>query len=376
VNSGSPGGNVVAKVPQKNIVIVAGGTGGHVYPAMAVALELRQRGYEIHWLGTAAGLEARVVPAAGIELVALQVKGLRGKGLGAKIQGLVFVCWALLQALGAMRRLQPLCVLGMGGYVAGPVGLASRMLRKPLLIHEQNSVAGTTNRILSRFASRVFTAYPAAFNGTIEAIMVGNPVRSEMLDRGARSSYDYDGGRPLKLLVIGGSLGARAINEVLPETMGLLASTCPLQLRHQTGPAHGDAVRAAYQALDKVAVEVLSYIEDMAEAYAWADLVLCRAGALTLAELTVMGRPSVLVPLPGAIDNHQFYNAKWLVGQGAALLLPQSELSPAALAKLLAQLVEQPAQLAEMAQAARRAARLDATTRIADICEEVQRERS
>jgi UDP-N-acetylglucosamine--N-acetylmuramyl-(pentapeptide) pyrophosphoryl-undecaprenol N-acetylglucosamine transferase len=307
-------------------VIVAGGTGGHVYPALAVALELRQRGYGIHWLGTAAGLEASVVPAAGIELVYLQVRGLRGKGLGAKIQGLVFVCWALLQALLAIWRLQPLCVLGMGGYVAGPVGLASRMLGKPLLIHEQNSVAGTTNR-----------------------------------------------------MVVGGSLGARAINDVLPETMGLLVSTCPLHLRHQTGRAHGEAVSAAYQSLDQsledVGVEVLPYIEDMAEAYAWADLVLCRAGALTLAELTVMGRPSVLVPLPGAIDNHQFHNASWLVGEGAALLLPQSELSPAALAKLLAQLVEHPAQLAEMAHAASHSARLDATTRIADICEEVQRER-
>ena len=364
-----------ANSPALNIAVVAGGTGGHVYPALAVALELRERGYAIHWFGTAAGLEARVVPAAGIELVFLQVKGLRGKGLVAKIQGLLVVCWALLQALAALRRVRPVCVLGMGGYVAGPVGLASRMLGHPLLIHEQNSVAGTTNRILSRIATRVLTAYPAAFKTDVDTLVVGNPVRTEMLDHGARSSYDYAGGRPLKLLVIGGSLGARAINEVLPETMGLLASTCPMELWHQTGPAHSEAVKAAYRDVDNVAVQVLSYIEDMAEAYAWADLVLCRAGALTLAELTVMGRPSVLVPLPGAIDNHQFHNASWLVGEGAALLLPQSELSAPALANMLSQLAASPAQLGEMAQAASRSARLDATTRIADICEEVQRER-
>ncbi|MCZ6830391.1 MAG: undecaprenyldiphospho-muramoylpentapeptide beta-N-acetylglucosaminyltransferase [Gammaproteobacteria bacterium] len=359
----------------KNIVVVAGGTGGHVYPALAVALELQERGYRIHWLGTEAGLEARVVPAAGIELHFLRVQGLRGKGLSAKLQGLVLACWAVLQALGALRRMQPLCVLGMGGYVAGPVGMACRILRKPLLIHEQNSVAGTTNRILSRFARRVLSAYPAAFDTGVDAIMVGNPVRAEVLECGARAGYDYDGERPLKLLVLGGSLGARAINDVLPETLGLLGSSHPLHVRHQTGRAHGKAVKAAYQVVNNGGVEVVSYIEDMAAAYAWADLVLCRAGALTLAELTVMGRPSVLVPLPHSIDDHQLHNANWLVRSGAALLLPQSELKPENLAKLLSQLAGSPTRLAALAHAATQSAQLDATSKVADICEEVRFER-
>jgi len=365
----------VADSAVKNIVVVAGGTGGHVYPALAVALELQQRNYKIYWLGTAAGLEARVVPAADIELHMLRVQGLRGKGLGAKLQGLLLACWAVLQALAELRRLQPVCVLGMGGYVSGPVGMACRILGKPLLIHEQNSVAGTTNRILSRSARRVLTAYPAAFDASIDAILVGNPVREELLRRGERSKYDYDGKRALKLLVIGGSLGARAINEVLPETLGLLGPSCPVQVRHQTGKAHGKTVKGAYQAAAAANVEVVSYIEDMAAAYAWADLVLCRAGALTLTELTVMGRPSILVPLPHSIDDHQLHNANWLVNSGAALLLPQSELKPEALAKLLSQLAGSPTRLAALAHAASQSAALDATSKVADICEEVRFER-
>jgi UDP-N-acetylglucosamine--N-acetylmuramyl-(pentapeptide) pyrophosphoryl-undecaprenol N-acetylglucosamine transferase len=359
----------------KNLVIVAGGTGGHVYPALAVALELQQRAYRIHWLGTEAGLEARVVPEAGIELHFLRVRGLRGKGLGATLQGLVLAFWAVVQAIAALRRLQPVCVLGMGGYVSGPVGMACRILRKPLLIHEQNSVAGTTNRILCRHARRVLCAYPAAFEKGVDAVVTGNPVRAELLECGAQSSYDYDGARTLNLLVIGGSLGARAINEVLPETLALVGSSTSIRVRHQTGTAHGKTVRAAYQAAGTAGVEVVSYIEDMAAAYAWADLVLCRAGALTLTELTVMGRPSVLVPLPHSIDNHQLHNAEALVQAGAALLLPQSELNPETLARMLTQLAANPARLAALAHAATRAAHRDATRRVADICEEVRFER-
>ncbi len=362
----------MAESPVKNIVVVAGGTGGHVYPALAVAVELRERGYCIHWLGTETGLEAQVVPAAEFELHFLRVRGLRGKGLAASVQGLVIAAWAVFQALAAVRRLQPVCVLGMGGYVAGPVGVACRILRKPLVIHEQNSVAGTTNRVLSRFARRVLTAYPAAFDDSVETILVGNPVRADLLQRGAGIGYAYDDGRPLKLLVLGGSLGARAINDAVPEMLSLLASSCTLQVRHQTGTAHGKAVKGAYLAAGIAAVEVVSYIEDMAAAYAWADLVLCRAGALTIAELTVMGRPSVLVPLPHSIDDHQLHNAEWLVQEGAALLLPQPQLQPENLAKLVSQLAASPTRLAALAHAASRSAQRNATRAVADICEEVR----
>jgi UDP-N-acetylglucosamine--N-acetylmuramyl-(pentapeptide) pyrophosphoryl-undecaprenol N-acetylglucosamine transferase len=355
------------------ILILAGGTGGHVYPALAVAEELRDRGHTVHWVGTSRGLEARVVPAAGLTLHTLAVRGLRGKGVLSRLQGLLLVLVALAQALKLMLSLRPGCVLGMGGYVAGPAGLAAWMLRRPLLIHEQNSVAGTTNRILSRFAARIFTAYPGAFAQDVPVTEVGNPVRSQLLELAASMSFDFDGSRPLRLLVVGGSLGASALNEALPATLLALVATTQIEARHQTGPDHGDSVRAAYARCPGLAVEVLPYIEDMAAAYAWSDLVVCRAGALTIAELTIVGRPAVLVPLPGAIDNHQYFNALWLAEQGAALLLPQSELTPELLADRLDTLARDPARLATMAAAASGAGRPGATAQVADACEEAAR---
>jgi UDP-N-acetylglucosamine--N-acetylmuramyl-(pentapeptide) pyrophosphoryl-undecaprenol N-acetylglucosamine transferase len=366
----------VADLPLKNMLVVAGGTGGHVYPALAVALEMQKRGYAVHWLGTEAGLEARVVPAAGFELHFIRVQGLRGKGLWARLRGLFIALLAICQAVGVVRQLRPVCVLGMGGYVSGPAGLACRLLGKPLVIHEQNSVAGTTNRILSRFAERILAAYPAAFGGEVEATIVGNPVRAEVLQSGEKNTYDYSGEQRLKLLIVGGSLGARAINEALPQTLALLGGLQLPLVRHQTGTAHGKAVKAAYESAGISGVEVVSYIEDMAAAYLWADLVLCRAGALTLAELMVMGRPSILVPLPHSIDNHQFHNAEWMVQVGASLLLPQAELQAEKLAQLLRQLAGNPARLAAMAHAARNSAQLGATSAVADVCEEVQSERA
>ena len=359
--------------PARNIAIFAGGTGGHVYPALAVAQELGSRGYSIHWLGTERGLESRVVPAAGYPLHTLRVHGLRGKGLASRLQGLMAVFGALFEALQCLRRLRPVCALGMGGYVAGPAGLAAWLLRVPLVIHEQNSVAGTTNRLLRRFARRVLTAYPDAFAGFAGTEQVGNPVRAELLRQGERTDYDFSGQRPLRLLVVGGSQGARAINELVPAALALLPASCQLDIRHQTGPAHYDVVTAAYGPETEVRVEVLPYIEDMASAYAWSDLVLCRAGALTVAELTIMSRPAILVPLPQAIDNHQVHNAEWLAGQGACLLIPQSDLSPRSLADLLTGLAMQPARLAALASGAAMAARPEATRVVADICEEVRR---
>ncbi len=357
----------------KRVAIFAGGTGGHVYPALAVASELQSRGYTIDWFGTERGLEARVVPAAGFPLHLIRVSGIRGKGAMGRLRGLFSVGLALLQSLGLLLRLRPTSALGMGGYVSGPAGLAAWLLRVPLVIHEQNAVAGTTNRLLRRFARAVCAAYPQAFGAEAATRVVGNPVRAQLLADGA-ASYGYDGGRPLRLLVIGGSLGAKAINEVMPATLAALPGDCEIEVRHQTGPAHGESVAALYGARS-AQVEILPYIEDMASAYRWADLVLCRAGALTLAELTIVGRPAILVPLPNAIDNHQAHNAEWLAQAGAALVLPQAAMTADAVAGLISELRAAPDRLASMARAAIAAGSPDATRDVADICEEVRRGR-
>ena len=353
-----------------NVAIFAGGTGGHVYPALAVAFELDRRGYAVHWYGTERGLEARVVPEAGFPLHLLRVSGIRGKGLLARLRGLAAMFLALLQAVFTMGRARPLVALGMGGYVAGPAGLASRLLRVPLVIHEQNSVAGTTNRLLRRLATAVLTAYPGAF-GQQPTRQVGNPVREDLLERGEATGYHYDGNRALRLFVVGGSLGALAINEVLPAALGRIDAA--LEVRHQTGPAHIDKVADLYAAAGVERVEILPYIENMADAYAWSDLVLCRAGALTVAELTIMGRPSIMVPLPNAIDDHQAGNANWLAEQGGAMVLPQADMSAESVAALVDQLARSPERLNAMATAARGAAMPGATKAVADICEEVRR---
>ena len=358
-----------------NVAVFAGGTGGHIYPALAVARELAARGYGIHWFGTSRGLEARVVPPAGFELIVLPAEGLRGRGAAARLKAL----WPLLKSLwraGAiLRRLRPVCALGMGGYVAGPASIAAWLLRVPLVIHEQNSVAGTTNRMLRRFARRTLCAYPHPFPGSDAGVQVGNPVRRELLDRGRDTRYDFDGGRALQLLVVGGSLGAEAVNEVVPRFLMLLPPGFGIRVRHQTGPSHLEAVKLAYAELPGISAEVMPFIEDMADAYGWADLVLCRAGALTIAELTVMSRPSILVPLPHSIDDHQLRNAQWLAQLGAACLMPQSTLTPESLAAEVGRLSANPAELATMSQAAGAAARPDATQAVADICEEVKHAR-
>ncbi len=351
-----------------NVLVLAGGTGGHVYPALAVAQELQRRGYKLFWLGTSKGLESRVVVAAGLTLNCIAVRGLRGKGVLARLTGLALLLGATLQSLLAMLRIRPLCVLGMGGYVAGPGGMAAWLLRYPLVIHEQNSVAGTTNRLLRPLATRVLAGYPETFP---RAEVVGNPVRRELLENGRHNRYDYDGSRPLRLLVMGGSLGARALNQVMPAALQKLPRRA--QVRHQTGVGHAGQVRDAYAELGVDAVEVVPFMEDMAAIYRWSDLVLCRAGALTVAELTVMGRPAILVPLANAIDDHQARNAEWMQRQGAALVLAESELTAVRVADLLQELEGQPQRLADLASAARRAAFLHATQRVADVCEEVQR---
>jgi len=353
------------------VLMTAGGTGGHVYPALAVASELLARGLRVEWVGTERGLENRVVPAAGITLHCLPVRGVRGKSVLSKLAGVWFVLLASVQALWLLYRLAPRCVVGMGGYVAGPAGIAAWLLRRPLLIHEQNAVAGTTNRLLAPFAARVMAAFPGAFREKVACTVIGNPVRRALLEAGAARRYDYAGQRPLRLLVLGGSLGAQAINEVVPGTLRAVREMgLALDLWHQSGEAHYAAVVASYGELAGT-VRIAPFIEDMAAAYLWADLVLCRAGALTVSELAVMACPAILVPLPHAIDDHQTANARSLSERGGAILLPQADMSVAALSASLRSYIEHPALLAGMAASAAAAALPDAALRVSDCCEEL-----
>jgi len=263
-------------------------------------------------------------------------------------------------------------VVGMGGYVAGPAGMAAWLLRKPLLIHEQNAVAGTTNRLLAPLASQVIAAFPGAFGEKVNHSVLGNPVRQELVTAGAARHYDYTGQRPLRLLVLGGSLGAQAINEVLPASVrAIQGEGLQLEILHQAGDAHVDGVRASYGDLLGPAVRVEPFIEDMAAAYGWADLVLCRAGALTVSELAVMGCPSILVPLPHAIDDHQTANARSLSERGAAMLLRQADMTVAAVTASLQGYIAHPQILVGMAKAAAAAANPDAAARVSDCCEEL-----
>jgi UDP-N-acetylglucosamine--N-acetylmuramyl-(pentapeptide) pyrophosphoryl-undecaprenol N-acetylglucosamine transferase len=356
---------------QPLVLMMAGGTGGHVYPALAVATELMERGYRVEWVGTERGLEHRVVPAAGILLHCLPVRGLRGKGLLDKLLSVSNLLLASVEALWLVFRLAPRCVVGMGGYVAGPAGVAAWLLRKPLVIHEQNAVAGTTNRMLAPLATKILAGFSGAFAEGVSVEVPGNPVRRELVSAGAAATYDYDGSRPLRLLVLGGSLGARPINQVIPGVVRSLAGASTIEVWHQSGDAHLEEVRADYGSLLANTVRVEPFIEDMDKAYAWADLVVCRAGALTVAELSIMGRPAILVPLPHAIDDHQSANARSLTECGAATLLRQDDMDEASLAGLLKEYLADPGRLAVMAAASRAAGTPAAAQRVSDCCEEL-----
>ncbi len=346
------------------VLIMAGGTGGHVYPGLAVARELLERGVEVVWMGTRAGIEARVVPAAGIPVEWVPVAGVRGKGWRRRLAAPFMVARAVWHALGVMRRLRPRAVLGMGGFVAGPGGVAAWLARRPLCIHEQNAVAGLTNRLLARIARRVACAFPAAFPGR-RVVVTGNPVREEIAALPAPAERWAGRRGPLRLLVLGGSLGARALNLTVPAALGRLPAGGRPLVRHQTGRGKLEETRAAY-AEAGVEGELEEFLEEMAEAYGWADLVVCRAGALTISELAAAGVGALLVPYPHAVDDHQTRNGAWLVEAGAARMIDQRELDAERLAAELAAL-DRPALLA-MAEAARAVARPNAAAELAEIC--------
>ena len=346
---------------QKPIVVMAGGTGGHVFPALAVAEYLRAKGETIVWLGTRAGIEARVVPAANFAIEWLSIQGLRGKGFGALILApfrLTRACW---QAFITLLRLRPKAVLGMGGFVSGPGGLMAWMLNIPLFLHEQNSVIGLTNRLLGRLARQRYFAFPDAASQVPGSECIGNPIRAELVGL-ETPEFRLAGraNRPLRLLVIGGSLGAAALNRLLPEAVALLDVSERPQIKHQCGGSHVEVCRQQYRDA-RVEAEVFGFIEDMSEAYKWADLVACRAGALTISELTAVGLASILIPYPFAVDNHQFYNASFLQQHGAARILVEEKLNPETLALQLRYFQQNRDELLEMSVNARSLSQTDAT---------------
>jgi len=352
------------------VMIMAGGTGGHVFPALAVAQALQRRGVEVIWLGVRGGFEDGVVCQAGYPLEYIEIRGLRGQGIGRWLLAPLRLLRALWQSLRALRRQRPRLVLGMGGFLSGPGGVAARLLGIPLVIHEQNALPGLTNRLLARLASRVLEAFPGSFGRRPGVLAVGNPVRPEIAALRDPSARFAGREGPLRLLVLGGSLGAQALNETVPAALARLPPGLPRpQVRHQAGRGKADATVAAYANLG-VTAEVVPFIADMAEAYAWADLVICRAGALTVAELAAAGVGAILIPYPHAVDDHQTHNAAFLVQAGAAQRLPQPELTPERLAELLAGLCNGRGRVRAMAFAARSLARPEATETVARICEE------
>jgi UDP-N-acetylglucosamine--N-acetylmuramyl-(pentapeptide) pyrophosphoryl-undecaprenol N-acetylglucosamine transferase len=351
------------------VAILAGGTGGHVYPALAVAQVLRARGHEVFWIGTPDSFESRVVPAQKIPMEFVRVSGLRGKGVLKLLTAPLQLLRAVWQALRIFRRQRPAAVLGMGGYAAGPGGIAAWLTRTPLLIHESNAAAGLTNRALAHFSRAALQAFPQTFPG---GVTVGNPVRADIAALPAPAQRLAGRSGKLRVLVIGGSQGARALNERVPQALARMPEGERPEVRHQAGRTL-DIARNAY-AQARVAGLVEQFIEDMAAAYAWADLVICRSGASTVAELAAAGCAAILVPFPAAVDDHQTRNAEHLVRAGAALLIPEAQLTPDALSARLAELSANRARVLAMSNAARGVAWQGAEAKIADALLEAGRE--
>ena len=349
------------------ILIMAGGTGGHVFPALAVAKALGEQSRDVVWLGTHRGLEATVVPAAGIKMEWVSIQGLRGKGTLALLLAPFRLVLAVSQSLLVMLRHRPAAVLGMGGFVSGPGGLAAWLTRRPLVIHEQNAVAGMTNRLLARFARVVLQAFPGSFPAKIDSRTVGNPVRKEIAALPAPEQRFADRDGAIRLLVLGGSQGALALNRTVPQALAALPADLRPSVRHQAGQ------RTLQTAIDAYAeagldVEVTPFIDDMAEAYGWADLVVCRSGALTVAEIAAAGLAAVYVPFPAAVDDHQTANARSMQEAGAALIVDERDLSAEKLATIIGDWIGSRKSLMERAIKARALAKPHALGEITAIC--------
>ena len=360
---------------QHSVMIMAGGTGGHVYPGLAVAAGLKAKGWDVAWIGTARGLEARVVPANHIALHTLKTLGLRGKGLTSKVKGLASLLWACVQALALLLRRRPSMVIGFGGYAAGPAGAVARLLGIPLLIHEQNAVAGTTNRLLARRAARVMAGFDGAFTNDVDVTGTGNPLRDELCEVAEKRypTASFDTSRRLRVAILGGSQGALALNTGCAKAFSQLSAdelAC-IDIKHQCGLAHVDVTKESWGRVGVNECEVMPFVEDMAALYHWADLAICRAGALTVSEVAVTGTPSVLVPLPQAIDNHQMINAEALMSAGGASIVPQSELENDAIPKILTRILRDAPTLKQMSDDARAWSKPNATQDVVSIAEEV-----
>ena len=354
--------------PPVHIMIMAGGTGGHIFPALAVADALHQQGHRITWLGTHSGMESRLVPQAGYPMQYISVQGLRGHGLLRWLLAPLKLLLAVLQALRIVIKLRPNVVLGMGGFASGPGGVAAWLLHRPLVIHEQNAAPGLTNRLLAKLATTVLEAFPQSL---ATAQLTGNPVREAITKLPSPKERYTQRQDAIHILILGGSQGALVLNQIVPVALARLCEQQPLQIWHQCGERHLDTTMKMYRDAN-VTAKVVPFVDDMAEAYAWADLVICRAGALTISELAAAGVGSLLVPFPYAVDDHQTKNAQWLAEAGAAILMPQSSCSVESLLESLQRLLASGRDgVLAMAEKARQLAQPEATNKVANFCLEV-----
>lgn len=363
--------NTAANINNKHkgpVLITAGGTGGHVYPGLAVARALQEQNIPVIWMGTHKGLEARVIPEAGIDMVYLSVSGLRGKGITALLAAPFQLAKALFQSLNIMLKVKPSAVLGMGGFVAGPGGLVAALLGKPVIIHEQNAIPGLTNKLLSKVSRKILEGFPGTFSKN-NSVGIGNPVRQDIAAIMPPKERMGDRWGKVNVLIFGGSLGAQILNEVVPMALDELPIDKRPVVRHQAGKNKDEVTKNLYEKMSVIA-EVTPFIEDMAEAYEWADLVICRSGALTVAELAAAGVASIMVPYMHAVDDHQTANAKYLSDSGAGVVMTQNDLTKESLSALLTELCGDRNKLIEMSVKARKLAKPEATKEVAAICAE------
>ena len=352
---------------QKTALVMAGGTGGHIFPGLAVAHALREQGWRVHWLGAPGSMEERLVPPQGFPLEKIQFSGVRGKGLLTLALLPLRLLKAFAQAWAVVRRVRPDVVIGLGGYISFPGGMMATLAGKPLILHEQNSVPGMANKVLAQVASRVFCAFPDALP---HARWVGNPLRQAFLEQAPPAERFAGRSGPLKILVVGGSLGAKALNDTVPQALALIPPEQRPQVLHQSGASQIDALRASYAAAG-VDAELTPFIDDTAQAYAQADLILCRAGASTVTEIAAVGAAAVYVPFPHAVDDHQTTNARFMVDAGGGWLVQQNALTPEKLAHMIQNM--QRSTLLETAQKAKMMEKREATAAVLAACEELAR---
>ena len=356
------------------VLIMAAGTGGHVFPALAVALKLQEQNVRTEWMGTHQGMENRLLEGSGIQIHAVSAKGLKGKGIARMIAAPFMLAQALIQSMRILSNVQPDCVLGMGGFVSGPGGLATKLMGRKLVIHEQNAVPGFTNKLLAKIANQVFEAFPNTFTKNAKIIHTGNPLRKEIVALSAQSRNIRNSSQRLRILVLGGSQGALAINEVVPDVLADFPKEIRPSVWHQTGERTLERTQAAYadKGLDSEDdITIAAFISDMVEAYSWADLVICRSGASTVSEIAAVGLPSILIPYPHHSDQQQTQNANWLIQAGAAFLLEQKGLTAAALKALVVELHENRNKLQQMSDISKSIAIRDADEIIARRCLEL-----